>query len=166
VCGAQTLAFAGADAIGTLTGEDAEALAAYLPPGGVPVTRVRYTTSSRGESALSTRGPDSVAGVGAGEGEGGRLVYVGSCHEANTAALTWLIDSVLPHIEKLLGGGRGWHLRVAGDVSQCSLGEGVCKDGDCGAKREVSCRRRRDGEMTHLSCSRPFRSMFFQHVGF
>ena len=138
------LAFAGADAIGTLTGEDAEALAAYLPPGGVPVTRVRYTTSSRNEPVLPTRGRGSVedvgAGEGEGEGEGGRLLYVGSCHEANTAALTWLIDSVLPHIKKQLGGGRGWQLRVVGDVSQCSLGEGVCKVGDCSAEGEVSCR--------------------------
>lgn len=139
MCGAQILAFAGADAIGTLTEEDAEVLAAYLPPDGVPITRVRYTTSSRDQPALPARARRS-SGSGSSEGGvgGGRLVYVGSCHEANTAALAWLIEDVLPHLGRLLVGGGAWQLRVVGDVTMCDLWRGACKEEDCKAGRAVS----------------------------
>ena len=72
ICGAQTIALAASDGVGTLTGEDAHELGALLPTSAVPILWTRYVAG--GDAAITVtsvrKGGQCRKGTG-GEGGGG-----------------------------------------------------------------------------------------------
>jgi hypothetical protein len=130
ICGAQTIALAAADAVGTLTDEDAKELSALLLQ--LPVIRVRYSVSlpqqhpdshrhCDGDHAVSHTCANRLDAISSTNSLNGkedlsliesdthdvhwhtkRLLYIGSCHEANIAALEWLLKEVLPILRDMM----------------------------------------------------------------